>query len=231
MTHKLYEFETKRSNITPKQFWTHCAKAFEKKTGRNFEWLDSFEYWSNPTDNADNTWKHEDWDEPKTEICRIKPFNIQLYLQGSYNFIMEFDFWDDKTGWGYCYAYEMTDKEDDTEKPLTKAQTQAVERIKKDIQRWYGDNFSNYEYKTFKLTSGYKSHYLYVVVGRVGDEGTMAEIFCRDKAHFAIGERGRIMVDSNYRKSSGFCRPYKGWVDSFLAYNGKEYRQSHKATN
>lgn len=29
-----------------------------------------------------------------------------MFLSGTYNFQMEFDFWDEKTGYGYLYAVE-----------------------------------------------------------------------------------------------------------------------------
>ena len=53
--------------------------------------------------------KHLDWDDPKTEICKIQPYEMQFYLEGSYNFIMEFQFWDDKTGNGYLWMVELDD--------------------------------------------------------------------------------------------------------------------------
>ena len=33
-------------------------------------------------------------------------------------------------------------------------------------------------------------------VGRVGDEGTMAEVFCRDRRHFFVGKKGGVSLVS-----------------------------------
>ena len=103
----LYEVETLRTNITPRQFFTYAARMFERKTGEKLYWVDSFEDWETPSCECDIRAKHEDWDTPQYEICRSKPFNFHFYLEGTYNFIMEFDFWDEKTGNGYMYAYEI----------------------------------------------------------------------------------------------------------------------------
>lgn len=102
---KLYEHEIERTNITPKQFFTYCKKQLEKK-GINLEdWVD-FETWVNPFSPCDSASKHEDWEEPQFEICRTKAYDWHLFLQKSYNFIMEFDFWDENKGFGYLYVME-----------------------------------------------------------------------------------------------------------------------------
>ena len=106
---KLYEVECDRTNISPRQFYTYCKKRFEQKTGNTLDmWIDSFDDWEHPVQVYDdeymNTWKRWDGDEdgPAREICKIKPFEIQLFLAGSYNFIME---WFD--GHGYMFAVEF----------------------------------------------------------------------------------------------------------------------------
>lgn len=98
----LYEVEIQRSNVTPRRFWGICAKEIERRTGymaHLTDWVDDFERWSNPPQiNKTRT---------ETEVCKTFPYDFQFYLRGGYNFIMEFNFWDDKTGNGYLYLVEF----------------------------------------------------------------------------------------------------------------------------
>lgn len=43
---------------------------------------------------------------PIREAIKYQPYDVQLYLQNSYNFIMEFEFDTDKIGHGCMYAVE-----------------------------------------------------------------------------------------------------------------------------
>ena len=103
---KLYECEIQRTNITPKQFFTYCKNQLRKKGIDLESWVDEFENWENPSTPCNDTCKHEDWEEPQMEVCRLLPCDWQLFLQNTYNFIMEFDFWDNNTGNGYLYVIE-----------------------------------------------------------------------------------------------------------------------------
>lgn len=110
---KRYEVEMMRRNVTPKEFYSYCQREFSRRTGGQDglgNWLDDYSTWSNPTIQGNTRSNHEDWAEPKLEICKVMPFDFHQYLDGSYNFIMEFTFWDDKVGFGYLYAYEMEDE-------------------------------------------------------------------------------------------------------------------------
>lgn len=101
---KRYEVEVDRSAKTPKQFWNACQKIFEKKTGMGLEdWVGSFEEWENPEHEYNIYAKHEDWETPQREVLRTKPLEYQIYLQGAYNFILE---WFE--GHGYMYAVEYS---------------------------------------------------------------------------------------------------------------------------
>lgn len=105
---KLYEVEIQRSGISPKQFFSYCRREALRRTGVDVLpiWIDSFEDWTeNATGYSCDTY-HEDWDEPVHEICRTKPYDYHYFITGAYNFIMEFDFDDDKSGHGYLYAVE-----------------------------------------------------------------------------------------------------------------------------
>ena len=93
---KLYEFETNRTNISAKQFYSYVAREFKKRTGQDFGWLDDFNTWANPFMPSSHR-------NPDTkEICQNLPYNYHMYLQNAYNFIMEYD-----DGHGYCYAVEF----------------------------------------------------------------------------------------------------------------------------
>lgn len=60
----------------------------------------------------------EDWTDEKAspdfidkssfkEICDYRTYNTHLYFKGLYNFIIEFTFDNDKSGYGYMYAVEF----------------------------------------------------------------------------------------------------------------------------
>lgn len=75
---------------------------------------------------------------------------------------------------------------------MTKQQEAAVAAIKSRLS-------SRQEWKTFEATE--YSHFVVIFAerGLVGDEGTMAEIVCRDTGRFVIGTRGRIEArESNH---------------------------------
>ena len=97
----MYEFETQRTNVSPREFWRWTCNEFKKRTGRDFEWIDNFEDWEAPIYPGTIRVTHNDWDPPLREICKVQELDFQYYLQASYNFIME---WFDGTG--YCYAIE-----------------------------------------------------------------------------------------------------------------------------
>lgn len=102
---KLYELETERTNVTPKQFFKHCKKLFELSGLDLGDWITEDE-WMNPTNRYDIVNNHEDWDEPDREVIKTQPYEFHFYLQRAYNIILEFDFYDEKKGFGYMYAVE-----------------------------------------------------------------------------------------------------------------------------
>lgn len=97
---KLYQFETNRSCISAKQFYTWVSKEFKRRTGQPFEWLDDFDSWASPYHPGDHRYK--DSSGFTEEICKTLPYDFQLYLKDTYNFILE---WYD--GHGYCYIVEF----------------------------------------------------------------------------------------------------------------------------
>lgn len=108
MANKIREYETQRTNITPRAFFGYVRREYEKKTGQPLSvWFDGFEDWANPFQEYDIRNKHEDWETPCLEVGHSHPYTYQAYLEGSYNCILEFDFWDDKKGFGYAYITEF----------------------------------------------------------------------------------------------------------------------------
>lgn len=103
----LYEVEIQRTNISPKSFFTYCVKQM-KKHGADIECWAEYDSWANENQIPyRNEWLHKDWDEPSREILSGAPYQMQLFLSGAYNFILEFEFDTDKKGHGYCYAVEF----------------------------------------------------------------------------------------------------------------------------
>ena len=99
--------ETNRTNITPKAFWNHVNKLLDKHNIGM--WFDNFDSWANPCEQCNSRCKHEDWENPQYEICKSLPFEHHYFLEGAYNFIMEFEYYDDKRGHGYFFLKDMQD--------------------------------------------------------------------------------------------------------------------------
>ena len=98
MTNTVYEIEIERRNVTPRQFWTYCKNQLAKRGIEPF--IETFEDFENPLAKSKRT-HHEDG----CTTC-VMPYEYQMYAPKAYNFIMEFEYWDEKTGFGYLYAVE-----------------------------------------------------------------------------------------------------------------------------
>lgn len=73
---------------------------------------------------------------------------------------------------------------------MTKLQKKALERIKQLVEQdFYSDE---YEIKLWEVKECEYFVSLVVEYGLKGDEGTMAKVFGRDRAHLFIGKRGGI---------------------------------------
>lgn len=102
-----YQLERKRSNITLQEFYWQCKTDLKRRFSRDIEdWIEYAE-WSNPTYPEEfHRTEHENEDGTQTEIYKFQPYDVNMYLQGIYNFIMEFEFDTDKKGHGYMYVVE-----------------------------------------------------------------------------------------------------------------------------
>lgn len=103
---KLYEIECQRTNVTPKAFFEYCRNQADKK-GIDIEIWINYEDWINPSYKEEyHINNHEDWEEPKREVIKSMPYDMQMYMQNSYNIIMEFQFDTETKGYGYLYMVE-----------------------------------------------------------------------------------------------------------------------------
>jgi hypothetical protein len=104
-----YEVEVQRKNISPRQFFTYCAKQFKLKTGADIScWVEDYGEWSDPTyPQPLHNSTHRDDGEVFYESSKYMPYDWQLFYSGAYNFIMEYEFGaTNNDGWGYFYAIE-----------------------------------------------------------------------------------------------------------------------------
>ena len=122
---KRYEHEHERKNVTPKAFYNYCKKQLAKKGVDIEEWI-NFDLWSIPIEESHTEIKH---DNGKVEKAFFLPYELQLYLQDSYNFIMEFYFDTETTGHGYMY---LTEYETETETVETVEETETLENTAAD---------------------------------------------------------------------------------------------------
>ena len=107
--------------------------------------------------------------------------------------------------------YEMPRREMRRLTHRTRSQEKALERLPDAIFRAhaYGDS-SKYEVKKHEVEdSGHGTIFLTFEMGRIGDEGTLAEAFARDHRHIAIGRRGGLELLNAKRKGES-----KGWFNA-----------------
>lgn len=108
MARKLYEVEIQRRDITPKQFFRYCKREMQKRAGVELNtWIDNYDDFENPLQPCDCKWNYEEYEKRTIEICKILPFEYQMFLSNAYNFIMEFQFHANGKGVGYMYAMEF----------------------------------------------------------------------------------------------------------------------------
>ena len=76
---------------------------------------------------------------------------------------------------------------------MTQAQKRRIESIRKDLEYEFFNGHKNPEIKKFEVQElEFGSVSLIAEVGGVGDEGTYAEILCRERIHVFIGKNGAI---------------------------------------
>ena len=92
---------------------------------------------------------------------------------------------------------------------MTKSQEKALKKIRKLVEEeFYSDRCEIKEW-TVKENEYFVS--LVVEYGLKNDEGTMAEVYARDRAHLFIGKRGGITYPVNKKNGDMVCRRFKGY--------------------
>lgn len=90
---------------------------------------------------------------------------------------------------------------------MTKAQGKALERIKRLVEKeFYSDE---YEIKKWEVNENDYFVSLILEYGMKGDEGTLAELFARDRAHLFIGKRGGVTYPVSKLLKSGKLKSYQ----------------------
>lgn len=100
---------------------------------------------------------------------------------------------------------------------MTKSQENAIERIKRLAARdlMFGDK-SKYEFKEFKTDENEYFVSVVLEVGKKGDEGTLAEVFCRDRAQLFVGKRGGITYPVTNKKGDVVRREFRSVLGAVI---------------
>lgn len=104
----IYEVQCERNNVTPKEFFKYCEKRCEKQGVDIGIWV-NFDDWVEPNSlqrTECHTNKYLDGEKTQIETIKIMPYDWQMALLNSYNFIMEFEFDTKSKGHGFFYAVE-----------------------------------------------------------------------------------------------------------------------------
>lgn len=92
---------------------------------------------------------------------------------------------------------------------MTKLQEKAIERIKKLVKSdMYSDDMEIKKWEVNELDSFVS---LVVEYGHIGDEGTLASIICRTRAHLFIGKRGGITYPITNKKGQFVRKQFGGY--------------------
>ena len=84
---------------------------------------------------------------------------------------------------------------------VTNSQAQALVKILKKAES-FSYSKGEYEIKEYKITDCETFLSVVLEVGMIGDEGTMAQIFCRDRVHLFIGKKGGITYPTSKRRKT-----------------------------
>ena len=100
---------------------------------------------------------------------------------------------------------------------MTKSQEIKLNMIRRDAELMASQHHKDGEVKTFDVKEYSTFISVYVCIGAKNDEGTMAEIYCRDKVTLFIGKKGAVTFpvwdqkhhEQRYKKyRSMFCACY-----------------------
>ena len=94
------------------------------------------------------------------------------------------------------------------ENTITKAQEKAIDNIKKLAEKLHERHADKYEIKKFEISANEYFTDVLVEIGMKDDEGTMAEIFCRERAQLFIGKCGGITYPVSKQLKNGKWKHY-----------------------
>lgn len=95
---------------------------------------------------------------------------------------------------------------------MTQSQERAINKIKRASIWMDGLEIKRFEIEDF---IGFVS--LYIEVGNIGDDDTLASIICRDRVHVFIGKRGGITYPVHKKLKDGSHKHFKKKYKSFLS--------------
>ena len=103
---------------------------------------------------------------------------------------------------------------------MTNSQENAIERIRKLVESGLRDS---QEIKVWEIKEYETFVSVYVVYGLKNDEGTLAELICRDKAHLFVGKRGGITYPI-HKNGKQITRQFKGYSILQAVCDQEKYR-------
>lgn len=94
---------------------------------------------------------------------------------------------------------------------MTAAQEKAIARIRRKAESGlFHGGPEKYEFKKWEVEDCGSFISVVLEVGMKEDEGTMAELLCRDRAHLFIGRGGGITYPMYTKRSGSFTRRWNG---------------------
>lgn len=92
----------------------------------------------------------------------------------------------------------------------TKYQEKAISNIKRLAEKLHGHKADSYEIKMFEVNENEYFVDVVVEVGMKDDEGTLAEVFCRERAQLFIGKRGGITYPV-FKNGKSYTKRFEGY--------------------
>lgn len=147
------ELELHRNNVTPAQFLAYVRAQIKKHGLTCIDPYDiNLEYWKAGNDLNFNNRYQPDSEQYQagieTEKSVSRPYQMQTYIRFTdgqiYNLICEFDFWDEKAGFGYFYIVNIQDEETDGPE---QEETEQEETEQTEEQEGRNENMKTYRYQ------------------------------------------------------------------------------------
>lgn len=99
---------------------------------------------------------------------------------------------------------------------MTKSQERALNKIKRLAEKWANEGFKDGELKEWNVEEDEYFVSVIVEIGGKNDEGTWAEVVCRDRAQLFIGKCGGVTYPVHKRLKNG---TFKHYTKAFKGYS------------